>query len=274
MVIRRLLALLRPPNGGVSRRAAAPRLKLDRQPDRIYAIGDVHGCLDLLKCIEAQIVADAEGASGDKVIVMLGDLVDRGPSSAQVIDHMLSQAPAGFERICLRGNHEEMMLAFIRDPGRGSVWLDNGGREALLSYGVPSDTLLRGDAPRVLEDFIASQIPTEHVEFLEALPVLLDTPGALFVHAGLRAGVKLEAQADDDLMWLRDNYESDYSEFGRLVVHGHMPRTEALATPFRLAIDTGVFVNGRLTAARIVPGALPVLFEARTEILGRHGGRD
>ncbi len=273
MVIRRLLSLFGgSPEGRGPGREAAPRLKLDRQPDRIYAIGDVHGCLDLLKRIEAQIVADAQGSTGSKLIVMLGDLVDRGPSSAQVIDHMLSRSPAGFERICLRGNHEAMMLAFIRDPRRGAVWLENGGRETMLSYGLPSDALMRGVAPRVLQNLIASKIPTEHIEFLEDLPVLLDTPGALFVHAGLRAGVKLEAQADDDLIWLRDNYESDYAEFGRPVVHGHMPRTEALVTPFRLAIDTGVCVNGRLTAVRIVPGGPPVLFEARTEVPGRHTG--
>jgi serine/threonine protein phosphatase 1 len=270
MVLRQLLALL----GGGQRRARGrdlyPRLRLDRQPERIYAIGDVHGCLDMLKSVEAQIVADAAGAAGTKLIVMLGDLIDRGPASAQVIDHVLARPPEGFERICLRGNHEAMMLAFIRDPRRGAVWLENGGREAMLSYGLPSDTLLRGVAPRVLDNLIASHVPTEHVEFLESLPVLLDTPEAVFVHAGLRPGVKIDAQADDDLIWFRDNYESDYSEFDRLIVHGHMPRTEALVSPYRLALDTGVYVNGRLTAARIMPGAPPVLFAASTEIHGRH----
>jgi serine/threonine protein phosphatase 1 len=271
MVLRGLLSLFGGNSDGRPRGGdAAPRLKLDRQPDRIYAIGDVHGCLDLLKRIEAQIVADAEDVPGSKLIVMLGDLIDRGPASAQVIDHMLAGPPAGFERICLRGNHEAMMLAFIRDPKRGAIWLENGGREAMLSYGLPSDTLLRGVAPRVLQNLIASHVPDEHIEFLEHLPVMLETPEALFVHAGLRQGVKLEAQTDDDLIWFRDNYESDYAEFGRPVVHGHMPRTEALVTPFRLAIDTGVYVNGRLTAVRIMPGAAPVLFAASREIPGRH----
>src|SRR5690606_5309249 len=147
--------------------------------------------------LEAQIVADAEGAPGDKLIVMLGDLIDRGPASAQVMDHMLARPPAGFERICLLGNHEAMMLAFIRDPRRGAVWLENGGRETLLSYGLPSDTLLRGVAPRVLDNLIHSHVPPEHIEFLEGLPVLLDTPEAIFVHAGLRPGVRLAAQHDD-----------------------------------------------------------------------------
>jgi len=271
MVLRRLLEMF----GGSARprqtaHGAAPRLRLDRQPDRIYAIGDVHGCLDLLQRLEAQIVADAEGAPGDKLIVMLGDLIDRGPASAQVIDHMLSRPPAGFERICLMGNHESMMLAFVRDPRRGAIWLDNGGRETLLSYGLPSDTLLRGVAPRVLENLVASHVPPEHVEFIERLPVLLETPEAVFVHAGLRPGLKLDVQSDDDLIWFRDNYESDYAEFRRPVVHGHMPRTEALLSPFRIAIDTGVYVNGRLTAVRIMPGAAPVLFSAANEIPGRH----
>jgi serine/threonine protein phosphatase 1 len=270
-MIRRLLSLFRGPAAGrPAGRYVAPRLKLDRQPDRIYAVGDVHGCLDLLKRIEAQIVADAGDAAGSKLIVMLGDLIDRGPASAQVIDHVLAQPPQGFDRICLRGNHEAMMLAFVRDPKRGAVWLENGGREALLSYGLPSDTLLRGVAPRALENLLASHVPTEHIEFLEALPVMLDTPEAVFVHAGLRPGVQIEAQTDDDLIWFRDNYESDYAEFGRPIVHGHMPRLEALVSPFRIAIDTGVYANGRLTAVRIMPGAPPALLAATTEIPNRH----
>lgn len=267
MMLRRLLDLL-----GSARPAAtaAPRLVLDPPPARIYAIGDVHGCLDLLLLLEAQIVADAEGSSGDKLIVMLGDLIDRGPASAQVIDHVLARPPAGFERVCLKGNHEAMMLSFIRDPRRGATWLENGGRETLLSYGLPSDTLLRGVAPRVLENLIASHIPDEHIEFLHSLPVLLDTPAAIFVHAGLRPGVRVEAQDDDELIWFRDNYESDYREFGRPVVHGHMPRTEALVAPHRIAIDTGAYVNGRLTAVRVIPGQAPMLFAASSELSRRH----
>jgi len=268
MVLRQLLELFGAPKTGA--REAAPRLKRDHQPERIYAIGDVHGCLDLLQRLEAKIVADAEGMPGDKLIVMLGDLVDRGPASAQVIDHMLARPPAGFERVCLLGNHESMMLAFFRDPRRGAIWLENGGRETLLSYGLPSDTLLRGVAPRVLDNLIRSHVPPEHIEFLEHLPVLLETPEAIFVHAGLRPGVKPAAQADDDLIWFRDNYESDYAEFGRPVVHGHMPRTEPLLSPYRIAIDTGAYANGRLTAVRIEPAAAPVLFSVTNEISVRH----
>ena len=269
MVLRRLLQLLASPRPAAT---GAPRLALDPPPARIYAIGDVHGCLDLLLLLEARIVADAEGTPGDKLIVMLGDLIDRGPASAQVIDHMLARPPSGFQRICLKGNHEAMMLAFVRDPRRGAIWLENGGRETLLSYGLPSDTLLRGVAPRVLENLIACHVPDEHIEFLETLPVLLDTPAAIFVHAGLRPGVRLEAQDDDELIWFRDNYESDYAEFGRPVVHGHMPRSEALVAPYRIAIDTGAYVNGRLTAARIIPGEPTVLFSANNELSHRHNG--
>lgn len=268
MVVRRLLDLFASSNP--DDRSVAPRLMRDRQPERIYAVGDVHGCLDLLKRLETQIVADAEGAPGEKLIVMLGDLIDRGPASAQVIDHMLRRPPAGFERICLRGNHEAMMLAFIRNPRRGAVWLENGGREALLSYGLPSDTLLRGLAPRVLDNLIQSHVPTEHIEFLERMPVLLDTPEAIFSHAGLRPGVKLAAQSDEDLMWYRDNYHDDFAEFGRPVVHGHTPRDEALVTRYRIAIDTGAYVNGRLTSVRIVPGAAPTLLFSAKEVSFRH----
>ncbi len=231
-------------------RPAANRLTVAESPEAIYAIGDVHGCLDLLVDIEAQIAADADHAGGERWLVTLGDVVDRGPASAQVIDHLLRPAPAGLRRINLMGNHEAMMLDFLHRPRAGSMWLESGGTETLASYGVPTDKLLRLDN-RSAQQIVASYIPAEHFDYLAALPVLLDTPTALFVHAGLRPGIGIPQQADEDLLWFRDQFLSDFAEFGRPVVHGHTMRQQALVTPHRIAIDTAAVESGQLTAVRI-----------------------
>jgi serine/threonine protein phosphatase 1 len=225
MVLKQLLDLL-----GPTPQPALPRIVLDHSPAVTYAIGDVHGCLDLLRELEALIIADAEGIAGERLIVMLGDLIDRGPDSAQVLDHVLSPPPPGFSRICLRGNHEAMMLAFLARPGYGASWLENGGCETLRSYGASPDLLHKGGR-RPLEEFVETGIPPAHRAFLAGLPVLLETPDAVFVHAG-------------------------------------MPRSEPLLSPRRIAIDTGAYITGRLTAVRLAPGDPPQLLEART--VSRH----
>ena len=237
----------------------APRIALERQPERVYAIGDVHGCLDLLTELEAKIKEDAADEPGESLIVMLGDLIDRGPQSAQVIEHVMAEPPDRFKRICLRGNHEAMMLEFIAGPGGNTIWLENGGRETLQSYGVPTEVLAPGVAPAVLARVVARAVSPAHVQFLSSLPVLLETPQTIFVHAGLRPGRALKRQSDLDLIWIRDDYNNTYEEFARTVVHGHMPRSEALVSSFRIGIDTGGFSSGRLTAVRIMPGFAPKL---------------
>ena len=235
------------------------RLRVTEQPDAIYAIGDIHGRLDLLLELEAQIATDATGATpGERWLVTLGDAIDRGPSSAQVIDHLRAPAPAGLRRINLMGNHEAMLRDFLLRPRATSGWLEQGGKETLASYGVPTGTLARLDHRLVQQ--LASYIPAEHVDYLNALPVLLDTPAALFAHAGLRPGVTVARQSEDDLLWYRDAFAADFAEFGRPVVHGHTMRDVPLLTPYRIAIDTAAVLSGRLTAVRIAAHDPPKLF--------------
>jgi len=240
-------------------RPVANRLTFAGAPEAIYAIGDIHGCLDLLLELEEKIAADAAHAEGERWLVTLGDVVDRGPASAQVIDHLRRPAPAGLHRINLMGNHEAMMLDFLHRPRATSAWLESGGIETLASYGVPIDKLLRLDN-RSADQIVASYIPTEHFDYLAALPVLLDTPAALFVHAGLRPGVGIAQQVDEDMLWYRDEFRSDFAEFDRPVVHGHTMREQALVTPHRIAIDTAAVVSGQLTAVRIGRSGQPRLF--------------
>lgn len=246
---------------GMGRRTSPPRLSFGADPAAIYAIGDVHGCLGLLKRLEEQISEDAKSLGGDRWIIMLGDVIDRGDQSAQVIDHLLSPPPAGLKRLCLMGNHEAMMLAFVQRPSPNAIWLENGGRETLLSYGVPIEALMHDRlGGRQARQIVGTYIPNDHLDFLTALPLLIETPSAIFVHAGLDPDTPLEEQREVDLINYRDDYASGFERFGKPVVHGHSIREEPLVSPGRIAIDTGAFFSGRLTAVRLAPGEPPKLF--------------
>lgn len=259
LVLSRLKRFLRPtlPDAEVPSRLAATS-----SPDTIYAVGDIHGCLALLKDLEAQIVEDARQRGGENWLVLLGDLIDRGPQSAQVLDRVLTPLP-GLRRLCIRGNHEATMLDFVRDPAGNAQWLEFGGRETLLSYGIEEKSFANGAIGRNgFRQTLASYIPEEHISFLAGLPTLIETPDYVFVHAGVRPGVTVGAQLDTDLLWMRDDYADSYAEFGKLIVHGHTPRTEALLTASRIAVDTGAYATGRLTAVRLARDEPPTLLAA------------
>jgi serine/threonine protein phosphatase 1 len=232
-------------------RPAPPRLTAESRPALIYAIGDIHGCLNELRDLERQIVADAEGVAGEKWVVTLGDYVDRGPASAQVIDHVLAPPPAGFRRICIAGNHEVGMLDALDDPERIDRWLNFGGVETMRSYGLTAPLPRKG---RDWAQSIAALVPQEHVTFLRGLAVSLTVPGFVFVHAGVRPGVPMELQAAIDLQWIRNDFLRADFDFGRTVVHGHTVMREPHVSTRRISIDTGCFMSGTLTAVRIDAG--------------------
>lgn len=240
------------PNRFTARR---PRLKI-KPEGPIYAIGDVHGCLGALQEIEDAIRTDAAGANA--TVIMLGDYVDRGPSSADVLDHLLCPA-RGFRRLCIAGNHEAMMLAFLGKPSAAASWLRLGGAETLASYGIPLDLLRRPGVRAMLN----SHVPEEHVAFIEQLPVAVSAGDWIFVHAGVQPGRPFEAQDDEDLMTRRDGPEADYGALGRTIVHGHTLVARPLLTGSRIAIDTGAYLTGRLTAVRLEPGAAPRFLSVR-----------
>lgn len=228
------------------------RLVLDRWPSTVYAIGDVHGCLSQLKDIEQQILADGDDRAGDRLIITLGDYVDRGPASAQVIDHLLEPLPRGWQRVALTGNHEQMMLDYLHDPSAAGWWLIEGGAETARSYGVEIDAALRGGDPEhALRSALLERIPERHLEFLETLPVAVSLPGWLFVHAGIRPGLPLAAQSDEDLAWIRAPFLDASRQDGLVVVHGHTPGREPVVRADRIGIDTHCFATGRLTALRV-----------------------
>lgn len=215
-------------------------------PKAVYAVGDIHGCFDLMLQLEKAIVADAAGLD-DCWIVYLGDLIDRGPGSAQVLDRALSPAPQGFQKLCLRGNHEAIMLQAIEGRDRFD-WLQQGGDATLQSYGVPTDRMGRYSTQD--QASLSAYIPNEHFDHLRNGYVAATLPRTTLVHAGLRPGLPLEQQSEADLLWIRDEFLEAPPTEG-LVVHGHTPSTEPVIEKHRICVDTGAFATGRLTAVKL-----------------------
>jgi serine/threonine protein phosphatase 1 len=228
------------------------RLRLDTAGIAIYAVGDVHGCLDELLSLERAIVANGKNLPGRKLIIMLGDYVDRGPASSQVIDHLLAPPPAGFERICLAGNHEVVMLDYIDGRLGLADWMSMGAASTLLSYGIDHDRLAQiYRSSRQIDEVIRRTIPAAHIAFLRSLPILVEAQRFIFVHAGVRPEVDLERQSDYDLAFIRSEFYERAHLLKKYVVHGHTPVAEAKREGMRVNIDTGAVFGGRLTALRI-----------------------
>lgn len=259
--MRALLDLFSSRQGRPPARPARTHMVASAQPAVIYAIGDIHGCLSQLRAMEAAIVADAAAFEGTKWIVTLGDYVDRGPNSAGVIDHLLMPAPAGFTRICLAGNHEVLMLDYLDNPSDTHDWLRFGGHETLMSYGIDPfelhDRKMSASRRRAMLD---SHIPPEHLDFLGALPISCSVDNIVLVHAGMRSGMPVGEQVEDDLLWMRYK-PADPGPQGLLVVHGHTPQETPLVLPNRICVDTGVFTSGILSAVRLTPSGPPRLLQ-------------
>jgi serine/threonine protein phosphatase 1 len=235
-----------------SQRRGPARLRLDIDGLVVYAVGDVHGCLDELLALEAVIADDASRLAGEKLIIMLGDYVDRGPRSRDVMEHLSRPPPPGFDRICLMGNHERFMLDFLDDRIALADWLTVGGLPTLASYGIEAgDLRALGSDPAPIAAKVRAAVPAHHADLLRAMPILIDTGHFLFVHAGIRPGVALEDQRDEDLLFIRKAFHEASHRLPRYVVHGHTPVDTAERNGRRMNIDTGAFRTGRLTALRI-----------------------
>lgn len=221
----------------------------------VYAVGDVHGRHDLLAPLIRMITRDATDLSPSQqpILVFLGDYVDRGPGSRDVVDAILAlrDAPA-FEVRTLKGNHEEALLRFLEEPAFGSTWAEHGGSATLASYGVqPPATRTDPEAwARAREDFAAT-LPAAHLDFYRSLDLISHVGDYAFVHAGVRPGVALEHQAERDLLWIRGEFLQAAGPFGKVIVHGHTPMEEPQVTRHRLGLDTGAYATGVLTAVRL-----------------------
>ena len=217
----------------------------------IYAVGDIHGRTDLLKKIIAEIAGDIfkSGVHFHPTLIFLGDYIDRGPTSKEVISDLIAiKAQPELNVVCLMGNHEAMMLD-VYDRGTGAdLWLKHGGAETLKSYGIDIDP--DSPAPSDLRRRMRRAVPADHIAFLKSLPLMAVIGDYVFVHAGVRAGVALGDQKKGDLLWSRLN-SSTVDAPGKTVVHGHTPVDQPLHTEGRISVDTGAYITGRLTAVRI-----------------------
>lgn len=223
---------------------------------RAYAIGDVHGHLDLLDGLLRQIEEDhrLRGGSATPVLVFLGDLIDRGPDSRGVVERVRAGPLRGFQTVALAGNHEEVLLRLL--DGEGGLfrqWLGFGGAECLRSYGAQE--LAGGDLPEpeALARLRAA-IPPDHQAFLRDLGDTFSFGDYLFVHAGIRPGLPLHQQSPTDLRWIRQPFLGDRRDHGRMIVHGHTISRGVDEQPNRIGIDTGAYHFGTLTALAVEGG--------------------
>ncbi|HWD58315.1 MAG TPA: metallophosphoesterase family protein [Stellaceae bacterium] len=222
-------------------------------PERgcLYVIGDIHGRADLLDRAIEQIRRDVETHPGrDALTVTLGDYVDRGPDSRGVLDRLASN-PFPTEFIALKGNHEDLMEAFLEDPSIADHWRHLGGLETLHSYGVAVGPLMRGQNYEEAAEALRAALPQSHRDFLASLSLSQVVGRYFFCHAGVRPGVALERQREEDLLWIREPFLDSRADFGKIVVHGHTPAEAPEVLPNRINLDTGAFMTGRLTCAAL-----------------------
>jgi len=204
---------------------------------KIFAIGDIHGCLDKLEELIEKISADHQKDQ----LVFLGDYIDRGKYSREVVDYVINLKNDFQNLISLLGNHERMFLNYLEGIDE-ELYLYNGGRVTLLDYGIKST-----DLPQERK----KKIPGEHLRFFQSLLPYYATPDYLFVHAGLMPGIELDKQKIDDLVWVRWDFIDSSDDFGKIVIFGHTPARAPLIAKNKIGIDTGAVYGGKLTCLEL-----------------------
>ena len=246
-------------------RPSLDRASIDRQPppiatarvpagSRIYAVGDIHGRDDLLERLLAGIAADAATSPPPRLaVIFLGDLIDRGPDSRGVVERVAAGPPAQgplaeAEWVVLCGNHEDYLLNFLADTRAGPSWFKNGGLETVRSYADDAVIAAAEGDLAALQMALLRALPRPHLRFLSGLPVSHVEGDYFFVHAGVRPKVALADQDPVDMMWIRTPFLASDENFGKVVVHGHSVVATPEIRPNRIAIDTGAWRSGQLTA--------------------------
>ncbi|MBS7539996.1 metallophosphoesterase [Ancylobacter lacus] len=224
-------------------------LKLNaHEARRIYAIGDIHGRMDLLEKVARSIAADVEAHGGEGALVItLGDVVDRGPHSRAVLDFLSGPRPFAVPYVGLLGNHEQMLLGFLDQPRENSNWCKHGGHETLRSYGIATTQTMLGRGYDTAAETLSWAMPPHHLDYLKSLRLGVMTERFFFCHAGVKPGVALDEQRVEDLLWIREEFLNSAEDFGRYVVHGHTVVPAVDIRPNRINIDTGAYDSGQLT---------------------------
>jgi serine/threonine protein phosphatase 1 len=263
----------------ISRRTPAPRRAeprltapehdgFPRPETHLYAIGDIHGCADLLEPLLEGIDAHVEAhGAADARLAFLGDYIDRGPDSAGALSAIRGLERAHPDRvICLMGNHERMMLDFLGDPARAGFWLRNGGVETLESFGIPPEAIRAGafaaEGAEALRRRLRTALPSGMEDWLRSRPLLSRSGNVWMIHAAANPDVPLSAQSERTLLWGHPEFLTRPRDDGAWVVHGHTVVETPLAQDGRIAVDTGAVYTGRLTAAAISPAGEVDFLEA------------
>ncbi|MBU6253299.1 MAG: metallophosphoesterase [Alphaproteobacteria bacterium] len=219
--------------------------------ERVYAIGDIHGRLDLFHQLLRRIEADnAARGRADVWLILLGDLINRGPDSRGVIERALKLANSPQSAIFLMGNHEDMLLRVWR--GQTSLaypFLQAGGDATLKSYGYTGTTdQLRDMRERDIVQLVRSHVPEEHIRFLRRFGEKCEMGDYLFVHAGVRPGISIAVQSADDMRWIGEEFVHSKLWHGAMIIHAHHISDAPDVRPNRIGIDTGAYCTGTLTA--------------------------
>jgi serine/threonine protein phosphatase 1 len=226
---------------------------------RLYVIGDIHGRADLLDMLLARIDADlAAEPCGDYAVIAIGDYVDRGPESREVLNRLIACIRT-HRTVLLKGNHEAYFLEFLRNPSVLRVWRQYGGLQTLISYGLKPSLNPSEPEQHELARELATVLPWEHRALLDALPTAFSFGDFYFVHAGVRPGIPLADQQEQDQLWIRDDFLLCEDDFGKVIVHGHTPVREPEIRPNRINIDTGAYATGRLTCVKISGESVSIL---------------
>jgi serine/threonine protein phosphatase 1 len=220
---------------------------------RIYAIGDIHGCHAELQILLNRIEQDICDTHIAVRLVYLGDYIDRGPASKEVVSCVLKTV-SHIDTIGLRGNHEQMLLDFLEDPTSFVHWRDMGGRETLLSYGVVPPQAVDEKSVAQARDSLLQALPEDHLRFFRGLSYSTRIGDYFFVHAGVRPGAALDQQSLHDMLWIREPFLRSSHDFGAKIVHGHTPGDQPVCRANRIGLDTGAYATGCLTAA-VLEGA-------------------
>ncbi len=219
---------------------------------RAYVVGDVHGRLDLLEKLLGRIHSELQRHPAAKTtLIFVGDLIDRGPSSAQVLERLRTYKRSAVETVFLLGNHEEVLLRILGgDAALIGKWRWFGGAECLESYGVDPEVLQNASHNEALAR-VRRAIPKEHVRFIESFSDSCQFGDYLCVHAGIRPGIAIDEQTQADMRWIREPFLLDERDHGFVIVHGHTITSEVEQLPNRVGIDTGAYRTGVLTALAI-----------------------
>lgn len=217
----------------------------------IYAVGDIHGRLDLLTDLQQKILDDSQKRTASrKVLIYMGDYIDRGLNSKQVIEQLVTAPLKGFDTVYLKGNHEDALLRFLETPEESAAWLLWGGDATLRSYGVEMHNAKgKRFSPTDMSQSLAELLPETHKQFLNRLTLHHQEGDYVFVHAGLRPGKELAEQNPEDLMMIREPFIFSRQKFPYTVVFGHTIFSEPFIEKDRIGIDTGAYASGKLTCA-------------------------